>query len=95
MDRDAYVQKLKARLDQWNADIARLEAQAREAAADVRIHHERELSALREKAGQVHDKLHEVKQAGPSAWEDVRGGVVELWDSLGLEVHDAKSRYKR
>ena len=33
--RDAYVQKVKAKLDEWNAEIDRLEAQARQKEADA------------------------------------------------------------
>ena len=39
--RDAYVTDLKAQLDRWNADMARWEAQARSAQADLKKRYEK------------------------------------------------------
>ena len=36
-NRDAYVNKLRAKLDEWNADIDKLEAQARRRAGSCSV----------------------------------------------------------
>ncbi len=41
--RDAYVAKLKAQLDEWNAEVRKWEAKAEGAQADVRIEYEKQL----------------------------------------------------
>ena len=45
--RDAYVQKLKAQIDDWNSDITKLEAKVGQASADMRIKYEQSLDSLR------------------------------------------------
>ncbi|MGJ7457802.1 hypothetical protein ACR80S_01110 [Halomonas sp. MA07-2] len=41
-NREAYEQKLKAKLDEWLADIDKVRAKARGAKADARIEREKE-----------------------------------------------------
>ena len=36
MDRDAFIEKTKAKIDEWNAEIAKQEAQMRGAQADMK-----------------------------------------------------------
>ena len=46
-ERDAYVEKMKAKLDEWNAEIDRLEAKARGAEADARLRYNKQIESLR------------------------------------------------
>ena len=39
-DKDAYVQKLHAKLDEWNAEIDKLKAKADKAEADSRVEYQ-------------------------------------------------------
>ena len=48
-DKDAYVQKLHAKLDEWNAEIDKLKAKADKAEADSRAEYHKQIEALREK----------------------------------------------
>ena len=45
--RDAYVEKMKAKLDEWNADIAKLEAQAKQKEADARVSYQDQIETLK------------------------------------------------
>jgi len=47
--RDAYVQKLKAKLNEWNAEIDVLAAKADQAGADAKIAYHKRLEDLRAK----------------------------------------------
>jgi len=40
MDRDAYIEKMKAKIDEWNAEISKQEAKARAAQADMKLKYE-------------------------------------------------------
>ena len=46
-ERDAYVAKMKAKLDEWNAAIDQFEARAGVAQADARLMYERQLGELK------------------------------------------------
>ena len=58
-DRTAYIKKMKAKLDEWNADIAKLEAKADGAEADMKIKYNEKIDALKEQREEAAAKLME------------------------------------
>ena len=54
--RDAYVQKLKAQLDEWNADINKLEAKADQAEVRARIEYHKRIADLRARIPSASDQ---------------------------------------
>ncbi len=93
-DRDAYVEKFKAQIDQWNADIEKLEAKAREARADAKIEHEKKLKEARARRDAAQGKLDELKSASGEAWEDVKQGAERAWSACREAVDNAAARFK-
>ena len=93
-DRDAYIQKMKAKLDEWTADIAKLEAKADGAEADMKIKYNEKIDALKEQREEAAAKLMEVRNASEEAWEDIKVGLENAWDSMGNAVKSALSKFK-
>ena len=48
-NRDEYVEKMKTKLDQWNAEIAKWEVKSREAQAEARAEYDKASSHFRAK----------------------------------------------
>ncbi|WP_031432191.1 sll1863 family stress response protein [Methylomarinum vadi] len=92
-NRDQYVAKIKAQLDQWNADIDRLEAKAKEAEADVRIEHQKEIEVIKAQRDQLVSKLGEVENASEEAWEDIKTGAESAWNSLDNALKSAADKF--
>lgn len=92
--RDAYLQNLKAKMDEWNAEIDKIEAKADQAEAESKIEYEKQLEDLRAKRKDVEEKMAELQQAGDGAWEDLKAGIEIAWDSLGNALKSAASRFK-
>lgn len=92
-DRDAYVKKMKAKLDEWNADIAKLEAKADGAEADAKIKYNKHIDELQKQRKEAAAKLEELKNSGDDAWEDIKTGLESSWNSLGNAVKSALSRF--
>lgn len=92
--RDAYVEKLKAQLDQWNADIDKLEAKGRELQADAQVSYNKKLEDLRTRRDEAAGKLEEIQSASEHAWEDLKAGTEMAWDSLSEAVSSAWSQFK-
>jgi archaellum component FlaC len=93
--RDAYVQKLKSKLDEWNATIDKLQAKADQVEADSKIEYEKQLVELRAKVKDVDNKISDFEQAGESAWEDLKQGLENSWDILKASFTKAKSEFDR
>lgn len=93
-DKSAYRQKLEAKLDQWAAEIDKLQAKAAEAGADARVEYQRQVDELRDKQKDARAKLDELDDAGGDAWEDLKGGIEKAWEDLGSAVSAARERFR-
>lgn len=92
-NRDIYVKKMKAKLDQWNAEIAKLEAIARQRDANARLKFESQMTRLKEKRQAANEQLDELRHAGETAWKDLRAGVEGAVDVFGEALKSARSRF--
>ncbi|MGD2152866.1 MAG: hypothetical protein PVG79_06325 [Gemmatimonadales bacterium] len=90
--RDAYVNKIKNRLDEWNARIDRLEEQAQDTKAEAEELVQERIGRLRAKRDELEAKFREVQAAGADAWEIVKDGVEKAEGELRAAFDDAKSR---
>ncbi|MGZ5071688.1 MAG: sll1863 family stress response protein, partial [Usitatibacter sp.] len=77
--RDDYVAKLKTQLDRWNADVAKWEAQADTAKADMKKQYAKQLEILRAQREVARYNLRLVKGASATAWTDLSKGADEAW----------------
>ncbi|TMG75206.1 MAG: aminoacyltransferase, partial [Betaproteobacteria bacterium] len=75
VNRDEYIEKLKAQLDQWNAETAKWEAQAKEAQAGMRAEFEKQLAAFRQRRDQAIEQLRKVQSASGDAWMELARGA--------------------
>ncbi len=93
-DRDEYVEKAKARLDQWNAEIEKLQAKAKEARADAEIEYDKQIAEMRTRRDEAEQRLKELREAGDHAWKDVKEGLDRAWDSLSESFEKARRHFK-
>jgi len=91
--RDAYVEKMKARLDGWNAEIDKLEARARQAQADAKVDYQEQIDALKEKRQKLTEQFDDLRRTGGDAWEDMKAGLENAADSMSEALHSARSRF--
>jgi uncharacterized coiled-coil DUF342 family protein len=94
-NREAYVQKLKAKIDEWNADIDKLSAKARQAKAGKEAEYREQIETLRARRSELEKKLTELQQAGESTWQDLKKGVETSWEALKEGYAAAKERFER
>lgn len=92
--RDAYVEKLKAQIDKWNADIDGLQAKANQAGADAKVKMQKHIDDLKAKRQELEEKIKPIQKAGGEAWEDLKSGANQAFKALGEAVQAAKSRFK-
>jgi hypothetical protein len=80
--RDDYVAGLKKQLDNWNADIARWEAKAKAAQAEMKERYKRELDVLNAQRELARYNLRLLEDASASAWTELRKGADEAWERM-------------
>ncbi len=92
--KDEFVRKMHAQLDRWNAEIDVLAAKARVAEAEARADFEEQLEDLRRERDKARQKLEALDAASEGAWQDLKNGVEQAWDSVTQAVHSATFRFK-
>ncbi len=81
-DKELYLQKMRAQLDEWKADVDILKAKASRTSADAQLKMNKQIEMLESKIEEGKTKLSELSSASEDAWESLKEGVESAWDSL-------------
>lgn len=93
MNRDEYVKKLKAQLDQWNAEATRWESKASVAQAEVRAEYDKQMQALNARRDEAMYQMKLLQNASADAWKEVAKGAEDAWKRLQESVSAARSHF--
>ncbi len=94
-DKELYMRKLQARIDEWKADIDKFKAKASGASADVQLDMNQQVRVLERRIEDGKARLSELAEAGEDAWESIKDGIESAWDSLKSAATDATARFQR
>lgn len=92
--RHEYVEKLKQKLDEWNAKIDELEVKAKLAEMENRSKYESQLEQLKQHRDEIKEKINKMPESSEQAYRDLRKGIEGAWESLTDAYHKAKSHFK-
>ena len=92
--RKAYEEKLDAQLKEWSAQIALLKAKADKGKTELKTEYFKTIEALQHRQDEARVKLHELKNAGDEAWEDLKTGTEKAWAEVKAAFHSAVSKLK-
>jgi uncharacterized coiled-coil DUF342 family protein len=93
-DRKKYIDKMSAKLKEWDAEIQKLEAKADSAKADVKARYSKQIVDLRNKKDEAQQKLNQLQQASEDAWEELKDGIEKSWGTLGDSIKKAYSKLR-
>jgi uncharacterized coiled-coil DUF342 family protein len=88
--RDEFVEQMKARLDEWNAEIDRLAERARQASGEARERYHDDIERLRRRRDETRRRLEELQHAGEAAWDSLQQGLEDAWELLRRALRDAQ-----
>jgi vacuolar-type H+-ATPase subunit I/STV1 len=91
-NRKAYLEKLKAKLDEWDAAIDRLSERGGQTVAQAKEEYQKQIAALKAQRQELEKKLRQLREASDSAWQDLKAGAESAWQTLGLAVKSAVQR---
>ncbi len=92
--RDEYLQQLKAKLDEWNADIDKFESKVKETQGEAQVHYQKQLESLREMRDDAQQQFIEMQNAAADAWDVMVQGTEKAWQTWFHAFEDARSRFK-
>jgi hypothetical protein len=87
VDREAYIESLKARQELVNEEIEKLESHAK------KLKREEQLAKIRHHRDEAARKLRELEESTSEAWEGLRDGVENAWSALAEGVKTAKGAF--
>jgi chromosome segregation ATPase len=93
-DRDEHLDKFKAKLDEWNAEIDKLESNARKAQAGAKAQYDKQLALLREMRDDAQKNFSEMQNATTEAWDVMLQGTEKAWHAWINAFDDARSKFK-
>lgn len=91
-NRDAYVAKIKLDIDQLNAKMAEIEAQAKEARAEVKDKYAKQMDKLHANSKIAMAKLDEIQAATEDSWQKLVAEMEKLRDAFTHSFHYFKSQ---
>jgi len=95
LQRDEYVEKLKVQLDHWNAEVAKWEAKAAGAQAELQAETAKRLEELRGRRDEALYQMRLLQNASADAWVDLMRGTEQAWKSLHDAFDRARSHFEK
>lgn len=92
--RQEYVENMKAKIDEWNADINKLEAKIKQSSIEAQKDYQEQLANLKAKRDEASARLDELQSASDDAWEDIKEAAENAWTSVESGLKSAFSRFK-
>jgi len=80
--RREYIERLAAKLHEWDAHIDELRGRAELSGTRARESARRSIAELREKRERAAELLDELHEAGDESWKNVRTRVDRLYDEI-------------
>ena len=80
--RDVYIEKMKTQLDELNASMAKLQADAKEAKEDAKDKYQEEMAKLRHQSDLALSKLNDLKAATEDTWETMVAEMEKIRDAF-------------
>lgn len=92
-EKNAYQKKLQAKLDEWQADIDKMMAKAKQASADSQIKYEKQIEELRARRDEMAEQLEKLQKSQSAAWLDMKAGAEKAWDDMNTAMRKAWDRF--
>ena len=93
-ERELYIKKFEAKIDEWKAEAQALRARTEGASADAQLQAKRELDGVERQIDDAEKRLDELREAGDDAWTSIKDGADAAWSSLSEGFSKAADRLK-
>lgn len=91
--KDEYVAQMKAKIDEWNAEIDELEAKSRKAEAQVAQKYNQQVAALKAQRDDACRKIEEIQSATNDSWENLKAGAERVSADIAHTLRETKSAF--
>lgn len=89
-ERDSYVRKAKAQIDDWSAEIGRLQAAMRADNADANLIRQQQMDEMRRLRGEAEDAVTRMEMADSGDWETAKWEFERAWAEIDAGFERAR-----
>ncbi len=93
-NKQAYIDKMDAQIRQWQAEVDKLKAKAKEAKASAEIEGGHKIEDLKTRMESVQANLDALRQKGEDTWSDMKARVDSAAAELSNGIEKFRSRLK-
>ena len=93
-DRDEYIEKMKAQLELWNAQMMTWESAARGATTEAKVELDKQVGILKSRLDDMIFRMEQLQGASADAWHDIARGADEARKAMQDAVEKARARFK-
>lgn len=94
MNREQYIDKMAAKLKEWNTEIEKLESKAQKAGLDAQKEIRKEIENLRAKKQKADYKLEDIKKAGEDSWKELQSETEGAFEEIKSSLKNAVNRFE-
>ena len=91
MNRDEYVQKLKAQIDQWNAQMSKWEASS----AEVKNKYLQQLDEVQVRRDEAIAEMKRLQNASADAWTQMMKGAESAFKNMQTAFENARKGFDK
>ena len=91
--KEEFQKKLESRLNELDAEIAKLQEKGSDLQGEAKANWDRKLAELETKRHAARAKLTEVGHSSAEAWKDIQKGAQSAWDDLDQAFRDASQEF--
>lgn len=92
-ERKVYIDKMKAQLKMFEADIQKLEARTEKVRLDLQSGYKKQIMELRERVDTMQKKVKDLSSSTDDAWAEMKKGLEKSWKELNKGFSKARSKY--
>jgi len=92
--KEAYQEKMQAKLHEWNATIEKLKAQINSAKADAKLQYQNKLNVVLQKKENYQAKLDALQKASKDSWENIKNDIDQATDDFRAALNKVKKIIK-
>lgn len=93
-NRKAYLDKMAARLKEWDDEIVKLEEKVFAVKTDARAEYHKQLMELLNKKDAAESKLKNIIDARDDVWQELKSGIELSWEILEDSIKNARAKIK-
>ncbi len=91
--RDEYINQVKKRLDDWNADIKKLEETYEKAEEGAKHRLKEQIKSLRHHREEAQEQVRRIEDAAEEFWHEIAKGAEDAWRRMGNTFAGLRASY--